>query len=561
MSAALDTTPASATRTRRVVYFRGHVDEDRSALITQLAAGYQTISALIGSSSPGSSGGSECATRTLLNLYNLHACRGLVAEQRPSAAASVAGVGGATRRTLDFPSCMSGPHHYFGWVDPRETFVIEEAPADEVVRIGTGYGLLRYRQVKLDADLPARPLLPVPADKVAMLRDYDWRRGSDLDDATRTAYAVAGELATHLVDTRSGSLESSSHAAAPTAAASGSAALAASGAAGNAAAPTAQSTPSFWSRLWSSVSGSASASASASSAASADDLTSSAVVAASVDGAAAVASTASTSGAAAGGAGAVDARAADPDARAADSLFDEPGLLLLPEPRLDLPLLVDPHLFDLSPFHAQIVRNDTPFRFDQALVSTKVHAQHRLRVVTYNYGDDYYRRYLMRPGGSGSFIERHEFIQAITPATPECGGFVILGREMETDAATGVEREVGVGEPSWVNSGTPSAEGGAPPGSHRRLELVACPVPYGYTLVVDSGSIHGDSTLTGLYMMAMTGEFDLSCTKQLEAGRCVTTVASLHSSRHVHIDEIARYHDARVPTRVVVAMLSSTRPS
>ena len=37
------------------------------------------------------------------------------------------------------------------------------------------------------------------------------------------------------------------------------------------------------------------------------------------------------------------------------------------------------------------------------------------------------------------------------------------------------------------------------------LELIACPVPFGFTLLVDVGSIHGDSTLTGLYMMAMTG--------------------------------------------------------
>ena len=74
--------------------------------------------------------------------------------------------------------------------------------------------------------------------------------------------------------------------------------------------------------------------------------------------------------------------------------------------------------------------------------------------------------------GSGAFIERHEFIQAITPMNKECSGFVILGCE--------------------VTKGD-------------NLELVACPVPFGYTLLVDVGSIHGDSTLTGLYMMAMTG--------------------------------------------------------
>ena len=77
--------------------------------------------------------------------------------------------------------------------------------------------------------------------------------------------------------------------------------------------------------------------------------------------------------------------------------------------------------------------------------------------------------------GSGAFIERHEFIQAITPLNKECGGFVMLGREVIDIHG------------------------------RKSLELVACPVPFGYTLLVDVGSIHGDSTLTGLYMMAMTG--------------------------------------------------------
>jgi hypothetical protein len=152
-------------------------------------------------------------------------------------------------------------------------------------------------------------------------------------------------------------------------------------------------------------------------------------------------------------------------------------LLLLPEPTLPFPLLSEPWTYDLSPFRAQIVRSDEPWSFDQRLVSEHRHAQHRLRIVSYNYGDTYMRNYLMRPdGGSGVFIERHDFIQAITPMTPECGGFVMLGREVTDEG-----------------------------GGSKRLELVACPVPFGFTLLVDVQSIHGDSTLTGLYSMAMTG--------------------------------------------------------
>ena len=161
----------------------------------------------------------------------------------------------------------------------------------------------------------------------------------------------------------------------------------------------------------------------------------------------------------------------------ADSLFAFPGLLLLEAPELRFSLLAHPHLFDLSRFNAQIVSNATPFAFNQSLVAAHKHAQHRLRVVAYNLGDRYLDDYLLKEG-SGNFIERHEFIQAITPLTPECGGFVLLGREV-----------------------TVEAEGG----TTQQLELVACPVPYGFTLLVEVGSIHGDSTLTGLYMMAMTG--------------------------------------------------------
>ena len=31
--------------------------------------------------------------------------------------------------------------------------------------------------------------------------------------------------------------------------------------------------------------------------------------------------------------------------------------------------------------------------------------------------------------GSGIFIEKHEFIQSITPLNDQCGGYIILGRE------------------------------------------------------------------------------------------------------------------------------------
>ena len=44
------------------------------------------------------------------------------------------------------------------------------------------------------------------------------------------------------------------------------------------------------------------------------------------------------------------------------------------------------------------------------------------------------------------------------------------------------------------------------------MELVACPIPYGTTLLVDAGCIHGDSTLIGTYSMAMTGNHEAMAT-------------------------------------------------
>jgi hypothetical protein len=34
---------------------------------------------------------------------------------------------------------------------------------------------------------------------------------------------------------------------------------------------------------------------------------------------------------------------------------------------------------------------------------------------------------------SGVFIERHDFIQSITPVNDSCSGFVVLGREIQLE--------------------------------------------------------------------------------------------------------------------------------
>jgi hypothetical protein len=155
-----------------------------------------------------------------------------------------------------------------------------------------------------------------------------------------------------------------------------------------------------------------------------------------------------------------------------DSLFEKPGILELNVSDIEVCVVERPWEYDMSSFRARVVPNDRPFAFRSDWIAPYAHAQHKLRLVTYNYGSRYVPDYLMKPGGSGLFIEKHDFIQLITPTSPACGGFVLLGRK---------------------------------PDSKRELELIGVAVPYGYTLMVHPQCIHGDSTLTGLYLMAMTG--------------------------------------------------------
>eukprot|EP00122_Pirum_gemmata_P009346 Pgem_evm1s8636 len=94
----LNATPITKTETKRIIYFRGFKHEKNSVLITKVCNDFETFSALpIG----------ESASRTLWNLYNLHAVRGCLIEDK-----------------LDFLSSMSGPHHYFGWISPRDYHII-----------------------------------------------------------------------------------------------------------------------------------------------------------------------------------------------------------------------------------------------------------------------------------------------------------------------------------------------------------------------------------------------------------------------------------------------------
>ena len=83
------------TRVKRLIFFRGHARQVNSALITQVFDHYHTFSSLV-------EGNGEFATRTLSNLYNLHAIRGSLNSDGK----------------LSLESSMSGPHAYYGYISP-----------------------------------------------------------------------------------------------------------------------------------------------------------------------------------------------------------------------------------------------------------------------------------------------------------------------------------------------------------------------------------------------------------------------------------------------------------
>jgi len=182
--------------------------------------------------------------------------------------------------------------------------------------------------------------------------------------------------------------------------------------------------------------------------------------------------------------------------RSDDSLFEYPGVLEFDTEELSFLPLTEAHTYDLSSFHAQVVPNDQPFAFNRAGVDDYEHAQHRLRVITYCYGPRYVSDYLM--AGNGIFIERHDFIQSITPMLPTCGGAVLLGRLVDIDDDDDVEKEEEEKEKE-------KEAGGLPPRQKQALQLIAVRVPFGYTLLVEPQSIHGDSLMTGMFLMSMTG--------------------------------------------------------
>eukprot|EP01084_Bolivina_argentea_P174055 301498_1 len=151
------------------------------------------------------------------------------------------------------------------------------------------------------------------------------------------------------------------------------------------------------------------------------------------------------------------------------SLFVDPGVMELEQ---DIKLKqIDATNFDLSPFKARLTSNSHPFDLPSSGAFGDDYS-----VITYFYGKKYEQHVLRN---DGIFLEHHPFVQSITPLHAGASGFVILAKKNGCNGSYGT----------------------------CTMDLVAVQIPYGYTLIIDKGCIHGDANLKGLYMMAMTTNY------------------------------------------------------
>lgn len=146
------------------------------------------------------------------------------------------------------------------------------------------------------------------------------------------------------------------------------------------------------------------------------------------------------------------------------SLFPTPGLLTF-DTTLTCISLQQVQNID-SKFKARLVANNKPFMFIND--SQKHKNEDDLRVVSYKFGSRYADYQVAK--GEGLFLERHEFMQSITPLNLKARGFVTLAHESSND----------------------------------EYQLIAVVIPFGFTLIIEEDCIHGDSNLIGHYAMCMT---------------------------------------------------------
>ena len=85
-------------------------------------------------------------------------------------------------------------------------------------------------------------------------------------------------------------------------------------------------------------------------------------------------------------------------------------------------------------------------------------------LAKYRYGKNYREDFLTEAaGGGGYFVETHNFPHVHAPLSPDCGGYITIGKRLSAD----------------------------------EFNFTAFSIPYGYALNTPANTIHGDGTIVG----------------------------------------------------------------
>jgi len=96
--------------------------------------------------------------------------------------------------------------------------------------------------------------------------------------------------------------------------------------------------------------------------------------------------------------------------------------------------------------------------------------EYQIVMMRYDYGKDYKKDFLMQKhGGGGIFVETHDFPHIHVPTTEDCGGYIVIGKQV----------------------------------AEREFHFTAFQIPYGHALYTPAYTIHGDGTLVGEYALTV----------------------------------------------------------
>ena len=210
-------------------------------------------------------------------------------------------------------------------------------------------------------------------------------------------------------------------------------------------------------------------------------------------------------------------------AKARGSLFPNPGVLELDRPSVHLKSF-DATKVNLELYGARLVNNSQPF----LLTNKYVASIDDLRPVSYLFESGYAQSQM--DNKIGMFVERHDFPQTMTPLDENCSGYVMLGRYV----------------------------------SETHMAFIAVQIPFGWTLIVDSGCIHGDTTLIGKYMMAMTTNHEVmnkadSVFIEDKNSRCVSFIHDTDGAPYKNDDVSVTYNNLTGLERINSDLLPSIR--